>query len=98
MILAHTSAWIEYDRATGSAVDRRVTDLTTQDGPLTVTEPVVMEVLAGARTDAREGQLRRMLARFRFQPVDAAADFEAAAASTAAAGGSASRRAGWSTA
>ena len=44
MILADTSAWVEYDRATGSAVDRRLTDLITEGGPLAVTEPVVMEV------------------------------------------------------
>jgi len=29
MILADTSAWVEYDRATGSAVDRRLTELLT---------------------------------------------------------------------
>ena len=27
MILADTSAWVEYDRATGSAVDRRLSEL-----------------------------------------------------------------------
>jgi predicted nucleic acid-binding protein len=79
MILADTSAWVEYDRATGSAVDERLTGLIAQDGPLAVTEPVVMEVLAGARSDARENDLRRLLQRFRLEPVDPAADFEAAA-------------------
>jgi predicted nucleic acid-binding protein len=44
MILADSSAWIEYDRATGSPVDRRVTALVGGDGKLVVTEPVVMEV------------------------------------------------------
>jgi predicted nucleic acid-binding protein len=37
-----------------------------------VTEPVVMEILAGARDEERERDLRRMLARFallRFDPV-----------------------------
>ena len=56
MILADTSAWIEYDRATGSAVHRRVADLITSEGPLSVTEPVIMEVLAGARTDQRQDE------------------------------------------
>lgn len=81
MILADTSAWVEYDRATGSAVDQRVADLIadTDDGPLAVTEPVIMEVLAGARSDERENDLRRLLLRFKLQPVDPAADFEAAA-------------------
>ena len=79
MILADTSAWVEFDRATGSAVDERLTALIAQEGPLAVTEPVVMEVLAGARTDGRENDLRRLMHRFRLLPVDPAADFEAAA-------------------
>lgn len=79
MILVDTSAWVEYDRATGSDVDRRLTELIATDGPVAVTEPVIMEVLAGARTDTREADLRRLLLRFTFLPVDSAADFEAAA-------------------
>jgi len=79
VILADTSAWVEYDRATGSAVDLRLRDLIAADGPVAVTEPVIMEVLAGARTDAREADLRRLLLRFHLCQVDPAADFEGAA-------------------
>lgn len=79
MILADTSAWVEYDRATGSAADRRVAELIANDGPLVVTEPVVMEVLAGARSEARESDLRRLLLRFGLAPFDAVTDFDAAA-------------------
>ena len=79
MILADTSAWVEYDRATGSAVHRRVAELIASDGPLSVTEPVIMEVLAGARSDQRELDLRRLLLRFTLLRFDAAADFDAAA-------------------
>jgi predicted nucleic acid-binding protein len=79
VILADTSAWVEYDRATGSAVDRRLTALIAADGPLAVTEPVAMEVLAGARDDRREVALRRLLLRFHLLRFDAAADFDAAA-------------------
>jgi predicted nucleic acid-binding protein len=79
VILADTSAWVEYDRATGSAVDLRLTELIAADGPIAVTEPVIMEVLAGARTDAREADLRRLLLRFHLYPFDAVADFEGAA-------------------
>jgi predicted nucleic acid-binding protein len=79
VILADTSAWVEYDRATGSAVEDRLTHLITENGPLVVTEPVIMEVLAGARTDQRENDLRRLLLRFELQRVDPASDFEAAA-------------------
>ncbi len=79
MILADTSAWVEYDRATGSAVDTRLTQLITDEEPVAVTEPVIMEVLAGARTDARERDLRRLLLRFDLHAIDPASDFEAAA-------------------
>lgn len=78
MILADTSAWVEFDRATGSAADRRIADLIAEDGPLAVTEPVAMEVLAGARSDAREADLRSLLLRFTWLPFDAVADFDAA--------------------
>ena len=79
MILADTSAWVEFDRATASRVDERLTDLIRGDGPLAVTEPVIMEVVAGARTDDREADLRRLLLRFTLLDFDAVADFDAAA-------------------
>ncbi len=78
MILADTSAWVEYDRATGSSVDNRLTELISHGGPLVVTEPVIMEVLAGARTDVRERDLRRLLQRPGLLHFDAATDFDAA--------------------
>lgn len=78
MILVDTSAWVEYDRATSSAVDRRLTALIESDGPLAVTQPVVMEVLAGARDDRRESDLRRLLLRFELLSFDAVADFDGA--------------------
>jgi predicted nucleic acid-binding protein len=79
VILADTSAWVEYDRATGSRVDQRLEELIRGDGPLVVTEPVIMEVVAGARTDQREADLRRLLLRFALLGFDASIDFDAAA-------------------
>jgi predicted nucleic acid-binding protein len=79
VILADTSAWVEFDRATGSAVDRRMTELIAADGPLAVTEPVLMEVLAGARDERRADDLRRLLLRYHLLAFDPAADFESAA-------------------
>ena len=79
MILVDTSAWVEYDRATNSRVDKRLTEFIASDGQIGVTEPVVMEVLAGARSDEREGELRRLLLRFALLRFDAAVDFDAAA-------------------
>ena len=78
MILADTSAWVEFDRATGSAVDQRLTELISGAGGLAVTEPVVMEVASGARDDAREVMLRRLLLRFDLLRFDAAVDFDGA--------------------
>lgn len=78
MILVDTSAWVEYDRASGSAVDQRLSRLISSEGPVAVTEPVVMEVLAGARTDERESDLRRMLLRFQLLRFDVVADFDGA--------------------
>lgn len=78
MILADTSAWVEYDRRTESQVDRRLAHLIASDGSLAITEPVVMEVLAGARSDERENDLRRLLLRFTLLSFDVAADFDGA--------------------
>lgn len=79
MILADTSAWVEYDRATGSPVDVRLHALIAQEAPLAVTEPVMMEMLAGARTGKQEQQLRRLLLRCHLLRFDAVADFDGAA-------------------
>ena len=54
MILADTSAWVEFDRATGGDVDRRLTEIITTSEPLGVTQPVIMELTAVARNDERE--------------------------------------------
>lgn len=79
MILVDTSAWVEYDRATGSRVDQRLTALIKSNGPLAVTEPVMMEVIAGARSAARETDLRRLLLRFHLLGFDPVVDFDASA-------------------
>jgi predicted nucleic acid-binding protein len=60
-------------------VDRRLAALISNGAPVAVTEPVVMEVLAGARDDRRETDLRRLLLRFHLLRFDAASDFDAAA-------------------
>lgn len=78
MILADTSAWVEYDRGTGSAADLRIRELVESDGPLAVTEPVLMEVMAGARDQRREDDLRRLLRRFRLLSFDSVIDFDGA--------------------
>lgn len=78
MILVDTSAWVEYDRGTGSLVDERLAALIAADRPLMITEPVLMEVLAGARDDRRERQLRDLLSRAGLLRFDATCDFDGA--------------------
>lgn len=79
MILVDSSAWVEYDRATGSPPHLRLKGLIeTGGGPVAVTEPVIMEVLAGARDEQREGDLRRLLARFQLLSFDTVTDFDGA--------------------
>lgn len=79
MILVDTSAWIEFDRATGTAVDHRLTELISREREIAVTEPVIAEVVAGARTDEREAALRRLLSRFELLTFDSVTDFDATA-------------------
>jgi predicted nucleic acid-binding protein len=78
VILVDTSGWVEFDRATGSLVDTRLTELIATTDEIAVTEPVIMEVLAGARDDRREHDLRRLMQRFALMRFDAAIDFDAA--------------------
>lgn len=78
MILADTSAWVEYDRATGSPPHRRLAELIESGGPVAVTEPIVMEVLAGARDDRRETDLRRLLGSVALLKFEAVTDFDGA--------------------
>ncbi len=76
MILVDTSAWIEFLRDTSSPVCDRVQRELSLD--IAITDPILMEVLAGARDDTHLLQLRRLLARgarLSTQP----ADFEQAA-------------------
>lgn len=79
MILADTSAWVEFDRATGSPVDEAITAAIRDGSDLAVTEAVLMEVLAGAGDEQGAAELRRLLTSFRWLPADSVADFEAAA-------------------
>jgi predicted nucleic acid-binding protein len=80
VILVDSSAWIEFQRATGSPADRRLTQALTGNEPLATTGIVTLEILAGARDEQHERELRRLLALCRFLPLDEPSDHEAAAA------------------
>jgi predicted nucleic acid-binding protein len=79
VILADTSAWVEYLRATGSSTHATMRRLIAEESDLVTTDVVVMEILAGARTEERLVELRRLLNRFELVPIVGLADFEAAA-------------------
>lgn len=80
MILVDTSAWIEYQRATGSAVDRRLTESIAAGEALATTGLVLLELLAGARDEQQARDLRRLLDRCRFLALEEPSDHEVGAA------------------
>jgi predicted nucleic acid-binding protein len=59
-------------------VHRRLSGLIAANGPIAVTEPVIMEVVAGARDDHSELRLRRLMLRFALMGFDTATDFDGA--------------------
>ena len=61
MILVDTSAWVEFLRGTGSPVCERVESLLADD--TAITDPILMEVLAGARDERHLHDLRGLLGR-----------------------------------
>jgi predicted nucleic acid-binding protein len=78
VILADTSAWVEFLRGTGSEANLRLRGLLGGD-ELAITDVVLMEVLAGARDAAHRDRLRALLARCRFVPIEGPRDYEDAA-------------------
>jgi predicted nucleic acid-binding protein len=54
VILVDTSAWVEYLRGTGSDVNTRVRAYYDNTDALAITDVVVMELMAGVRTESDE--------------------------------------------
>lgn len=79
MILLDSSAWVEYLRATGSPIHVRVRTGIESQERLASTDPVVMEILAGARDVRDRDELRRLLYRCTMLPVEGPSDYEEAA-------------------
>lgn len=78
MTLADSSALVEYLRSTDSRSHRAVRE-EVESGRLAVTEPVVMELLAGAPNEGAAAELQRFLAARRFVHVEGLGDHETAA-------------------
>lgn len=80
MILVDSSAWIEFQRATGSSADRRLTSAIENDESLVTMGLILLEILAGARDEQQARDLRRLLDRCQLLPLEDPFDFESAAA------------------
>lgn len=76
-MLVDSSYWIAYLRGERSGAPLR--DLIGSGADIRVTEPVIMEVLAGARHASDYATLRRFMANQTLAPFDPASDFEGAA-------------------
>lgn len=78
--LVDTSAWVEYLRGTGSPANVEVRRLL-QEAPdrVATTEPVVMELLAGAASPSVLAKLGTLTSGLRQLALEPAADFHAAA-------------------
>jgi predicted nucleic acid-binding protein len=79
MIVVDTSAWIEYLRATGSPAHLTLRSLLRAQADVAVTEIVIMELLAGTRSDEHASRLRSTLLGFPVLRLRGLADYEAVA-------------------
>lgn len=80
MILADSSAWIEELRGTGSRAHRALERLLSLGAEIVVTEPVVMELLAGSRSTSELAATRKRLLAFPMLRVGGLITYEQAAA------------------
>jgi predicted nucleic acid-binding protein len=80
LILPDSSAWVEEFRSTGSQVDRTLERLLEADAEIAVTEPVIMELLAGARSKRELSATRRRMLAFPLLRVEDLVTYERASA------------------
>lgn len=79
MILPDTSAWVEFLRHTGSAVNVELRSLIDSGAKILVSDPIWMELLAGARTAEEHQAIGSLLNRFQPAPVSGLTDWRSAA-------------------
>ena len=79
MILPDTSAWVEEIRRTGSHIDHALESLLNAGADVAVTEPVIMELLAGARNKGELRATRKRMLAFPMLRVDNLVTYERAA-------------------
>jgi hypothetical protein len=80
VILVDTSAWVEDMRRTRSPVHRALRRLLDSNAEIGVTEPVIMELLAGARSKRELASTRRRMLAFPLLRVQNLVTYERASA------------------
>lgn len=80
MIIVDTSVWIDLLRANQRAGGAHLERLLARGGDVSVTEPVIMELLAGCRSDREVSSTRRRLLALRLVRVGGLETYERAAA------------------
>jgi predicted nucleic acid-binding protein len=80
LILADSSAWIEYLRATESDTDLQLDGLLRDGARVATTDLVLLEVLAGAQTQERHDRWQGLLYACEYLRSQPPLDFEAGAA------------------
>lgn len=79
MILVDTSAWIELLRGSGHPAHLTLRHHLQRRSPIATTEPIIMELLAGARSAGERSKLRARLVALPRLALRGLADFESAA-------------------
>ena len=78
-MIVDSSAWIDYLNASESEADHRLTNAIREGVRIVTPDPVVMEVLAGARSERHASQLLRTMFTHDVEPLTAHDDAEHAA-------------------
>lgn len=79
MIVADSSAWIEFLRKTGSPAHLTLRRLLDEEDSLAITEMVAVEILSGARDQMEHHRLRRQLVSYPMLRLNGLPGFESAA-------------------
>jgi predicted nucleic acid-binding protein len=78
--LIDSSAWIEFFRGTGSRANVAVRELMLErPGDVAITEPVILELLAGAPAGRPSSHIEKLTGAIQLLPVEAAVDYRDAA-------------------
>ena len=75
-MIVDTSAWVEYLRRTESAFDLFLDDAVRAGRPIATPASVVMELLAGCRTEPEARQLLKLISRFEILVPDSLGHFQ----------------------